>query len=61
MRQAPQSRAVQGGLDRVSQTLTGRIRQLAERYATPLPELTDEVEALGAKVAGHVAKMGFKP
>ena len=27
--------AVQGELDRVSQTLTGRIRQLAERYATP--------------------------
>ena len=32
--------AVQGELDRVSQTLTGRIRQLAERYATPLPQLT---------------------
>ena len=29
--------AVQGELDRVSQTLTGRIRQLAERYATSLP------------------------
>ena len=36
--------AVQGELDRVSQTLTGRIRQLAERYASPLPQLTDEVE-----------------
>ena len=35
--------AVQGELDRVSQTLTGRIRQLAERYATPLPQLTEEV------------------
>ncbi len=35
--------AVQGELDRVSQTLTGRIRELAERYATPLPKLTDEV------------------
>ena len=32
--------AVQGELDRVSQTLTGRIRQLAERYATPLPQIT---------------------
>ena len=32
------SAAVQGELDRVSQTLTGRIRQLAERYATPLAE-----------------------
>ena len=38
------SAAVHGELDRVSQTLTGRIRQLAERYATPLPKLTDEVE-----------------
>ena len=38
------SAAVQGELDRVSQTLTGRIRELAERYATPLPQLTDEVD-----------------
>ena len=51
--------AVQGELDRVSQTLTGRIRQLAERYATPLPQLTTEVESLADKVAGHLAKMGF--
>lgn len=53
--------AVQGELDRVSQTLTGRIRQLAERYATPLPQLVDEVETLSAKVAGHLQKMGFQP
>ena len=52
--------AVQGELDRVSQTLTGRIRQLAERYATPLPDLIDEVDILWSKVAGHLAKMGFK-
>ena len=26
-------------------------RQLAERYASPLPQLTDEVEQLAAKVA----------
>jgi len=50
--------AVQGELDRVSQTLTGRIRQLAERYATPLPQLTSEVEILAAKVAEHLKKMG---
>jgi type I restriction enzyme M protein len=49
---------VQGELDRVSQTLTGRIRQLAERYATPLPQLTDEVAALAAKVDQHLQKMG---
>ena len=50
--------AVQGELDRVSQTLTGRIRQLAERYATPLPKLVEEVDALSARVEGHLKKMG---
>ena len=50
--------AVQGELDRVSQTLTGRIRQLAERYATPLPQLTEEVATLAARVDGHLKKMG---
>ncbi|WVM91709.1 hypothetical protein ULG90_17365 [Halopseudomonas pachastrellae] len=35
---------VQTELDRVSQALTGRIRQLAERYATPLPALNSDVE-----------------
>lgn len=50
---------VQTELDRVSQALTGRIRQLAERYATPLPALSAEVEALATRVNGHLAKMGF--
>ena len=49
---------VQGELERVSQTRTGRIRELAERYATPLPQLTDEVATLAARVEGHLAKMG---
>lgn len=49
---------VQGELDRVSQTLTGRIRQLAERYATPLPQLTAEVQSLAARVDEHLKKMG---
>jgi len=49
---------VQGELDRVSQTLTGRIRELAERYATPLPQLTDEVAMLAARVDEHLKKMG---
>ena len=49
---------MQGELDRVSQTLTGRIRELAERYATPLPKLAEEVAVLAARVEGHLAKMG---
>jgi type I restriction enzyme M protein len=49
---------VQGELERVSQTLTGRIRQLAERYATPLPQLTNEVANLARRVGEHLNKMG---
>ncbi|MNE70684.1 hypothetical protein D3C80_1664950 [compost metagenome] len=50
---------VQTELDRVSQALAVRIRQLAERYATPLPALNSEVEVLAAKVNAHLVKMGF--
>ena len=50
--------AVQSEINRVSQTLSGCIRQLAERYATPLPKLTDEVETLTARVDGHLKQMG---
>ena len=50
--------ALQGELDRMSHKLTGRIRQLAERYATPLPHLLDEIEALATRVEGHLRRMG---
>ena len=53
--------AVQGELNRVSQTLTSRIRQLAERYATPLPLLTAEIATLSARVDSHLQKMGYTP
>ena len=51
--------SVQSELDRVSQALTGRIRQLADRYATELPALRDEVELLAGRVDEHMKKMGF--
>jgi len=49
--------AIRGELDRVSQTLTGRIRLLADRYATTLPTIIDEVAALSARVDSHLKKM----
>jgi type I restriction enzyme M protein len=52
------SAAVHAELDRVSQRLTDRIRQLAERYATPLPKLAGEVEKLTARVDEHLEEMG---
>ncbi len=45
--------------DRASQTLTVRIKQVADRYATPLPCLAEEVAALTARVDEHLRKMGF--
>ena len=49
--------AVQGELDRVSQTLTGRIRELAERYEKPLPNLIAEVSELSSRVDQHLKCM----
>jgi type I restriction enzyme M protein len=51
--------AVQTELNRTSQALTTRIKQLAERYATPLPKLSEEVELLSGKVESHLQMMGF--
>ncbi|RMU27341.1 Type I restriction-modification system, DNA-methyltransferase subunit M [Pseudomonas avellanae] len=51
--------AISCEMDRVSQTLTQRVKQLAERYETPLPQLTSCVSELEAKVAEHLQKMGF--
>src|SRR5579885_251792 len=50
---------VQNELNRVSQALTGRSEELAERYAAPLPRLSEDVEVLSGKVAAHLKRMGF--
>ncbi len=52
------SAVVQAELDYVSQTLTERIRELAERYAMTLPQLTEEVATLEARVEEHLKRMG---
>ena len=39
--------------------LAGRVKELEERYARPLPELGREAEAFGAKVEGHLKRMGL--
>jgi len=44
--------------DRVAQGLTGRGRELAERYATPLPTLEREVDVLAERVARHLPRVG---
>jgi len=51
--------AVHGEMDRISQALTQRVKELAERYEIPLPEATDRVAELEQRVNAHLAKMGF--
>jgi len=47
------------GVDRLSQMLTGRIRELAFRYVEPLPAIEKTVEQAAAKVDTHLKQMGF--
>ena len=53
------SAAIHGEMDRISQALTQRVKELAERYETPLPKMTNCVAKLEDKVNGHLEKMGF--
>jgi type I restriction enzyme M protein len=46
-------------MDRISQRLTQRIKELAERYETPLPQQNQQVAALEQAVNAHLQKMGF--
>ena len=51
--------AVHGEMDRVSQQLTQRVKDLAERYDTPLPQMVGRVAELEAKVNRQLERMGF--
>lgn len=50
---------VHGELDRVSQSLAARIKELTERYESALPRLVEEVSAYESKVNKHLEQMGF--
>ncbi len=53
------SSRVLGEIDRLSHTLTGRVKELAGRYAEPMPEIIKEAEVLTKRVEWHLARMGF--
>lgn len=52
-------KSVKTEMERISQRLTQRIKELAERYETPMPKQTKEVADLESKVNTHLKKMGF--
>jgi type I restriction enzyme M protein len=47
-------------IERVTQQMANRVKQLEERYSAPLPTLTKSVDDLGDKVAGHLKAMGLE-
>jgi type I restriction enzyme M protein len=51
--------SVRAEMDRISQRLSQRIKELAERYTSPLPLLLTETEALTEKVDEHLKRMGY--
>ncbi|MEL7421707.1 MAG: N-6 DNA methylase [Bacteroidota bacterium] len=51
--------SIQSEIDSISQRLTSRIKELAERYAHTMTELDQEVSVLEEKVAAHLQKMGL--
>ncbi len=50
--------AVEGEVERVTQRLAGRVKELEGRYVRPLPELEEEVAAFTERVEGHLERMG---
>lgn len=46
-------------MQRISQTLTTSISDLAERYGQTLPAIDEEITGLEQKVKQHLAVMGF--
>jgi type I restriction enzyme M protein len=50
---------IHGEMDTISQVLTQRVKELAERYETPMPKMVSLVAKLEATVIHHLERMGF--
>lgn len=50
---------IEAEIEARTEQLTARVRVLTERYGHTLPEMSDDVELLGAKVFAHLRAMGF--
>ena len=52
--------AIESEVERITNQLAGRVRELEERYAEPPPAVEREVEELAARVTGHLEQMGVR-
>jgi len=50
---------IQAEIERVTQQLANRVKELEERYDEPLPEIVKEVNTLSEKVDQHLKDMGL--
>jgi type I restriction enzyme M protein len=51
---------IQSEIDAISQRLTGRVKELAERYENTMTELNHQTNSLEEKVEDHLKKMGLE-
>ena len=58
--QATLQASIQAEIERMGQQLASRVKDLEERYAEPLPQITKSVDVLSAKVAEHLKAMGLE-
>lgn len=47
-------------IERITQQLANRVKELEERYSEPLPMIMQSVKSLSDKVAGHLKAMGLE-
>lgn len=50
---------IQAEIERITQQLANRVKELEERYAQPLPKIEHDVQALSDKVSQHLKAMGL--
>ena len=51
---------IEAEIERVTQQLANRVKELDERYAEPLPQISKNVDGLSDKVAQHLKAMGLE-
>ncbi len=51
---------IEAEIERVTQQLANRVKELEERYAEPLPAISKSVDSLSDQVAGHLKAMGLE-
>jgi type I restriction enzyme M protein len=52
--------AIHDEIDHVNHQLTQRVKELTERYETPLPQMVSQVAELEVKVDRHLGRMGYR-